>query len=400
MKLDSLKPLIHHDGPLTTVCLDVTRGDESSGDREVRSRWNGMRRELEHQGASAEALQAIEDLVLRPTHVPGPHGRYVVASGSRILMDRVLAAPPVRDEAFHDGAPSLSPAVMAADEAVRYLLVEIDRQGADLIWSDPDAREPGDVVDHVEGGHDELHKVGGGGWAHRRFQMRVQDSWERNAEAVAAEVDRVVTAKRPELVLVTGDVRAVALVRDEVGHAAKELLVEVPGGARADGVKEDVFAQNVHEVLEAYRARRREAVAERVREALGRGDGAVTSLDDLVDVLRKGQVSELVVIRDAAGASVARLSERSLWCGPDPLHLGVRREDVTSLGVAEEEVRKLRADIVVLRAAIAQDAGFTFAMEGSLDLVDGVGALLRWTDAGTPHETAPAYTADTHHRRH
>lgn len=399
MKLDSLKPLIHHDGPLTTVCLDVTRGDESGGDREVRSRWNGMRRALEHEGAPAETLQALEEVVLRPTHVPGRHGRYVVASGRRILMDRVLAEPPVRDEAFHDGAPSLSPAVMAADEAVRYLLVEIDRLGADLIWSDPDAATPGEVVDHVEGGHDELHKFGGGGWAHRRFQMRVQDSWERNAEAVAAELDKVVAEHRPELVLVTGDVRAVALLRENAGHAVKELLTEVPGGSRADGVKEDVFAENVHAVLEAHRARRRELVADRVREALGRGDGAVTSLDDLVDVLRKGQVSELVVIRNAAGASVARLSERTLWCGPDPLHLGTRREDVTSLGVPAGDVRRLRADIVVLRAAIAQDAGFTFAMEGSLDLVDGVGALLRWTDAGTPHETAPSYTGDTH-RRH
>lgn len=399
MKLDSLKPLIHHDGPLTTVCLDVTRGDESGGDREVRSRWNGMRRALERDGAPAETLQAIEEVVLRPTHVPGPHGRYIVASGSRILMDRVLAEPPVRDEAFHDGAPSLSPAVMAADEAVKYLLVEIDRLGADLIWSDPDSHEPGDVVDHVEGGHDELHKFGGGGWAHRRFQMRVQDSWERNAEAVAAEVDKVVTEHRPELVLVTGDIRAVSLLRDAAGHQAKEILVEVPGGSRADGVKEDVFAENVHAVLEAHRARRREVVADRMREALGRGDGAVTSLDDLVDVLRKGQVSELVVIRNAAGASVARLNERQLWCGSDPLQLGVRREDVTALGTPDDEVRQLRADIVVLRAAIAQDAGFTFAMEGSLDLVDGVGALLRWTDAATPHEAAPSYTGDTH-RRH
>ncbi|WP_182113518.1 Vms1/Ankzf1 family peptidyl-tRNA hydrolase [Actinotalea sp. JY-7876] len=398
MKLDSLKPLIHHDGPLTTVCLDATRGDES-GDREVRNRWNGMRRALEQEGAPAQTLAALEEAVLRPTHVPGRHGRYLVASGSQILMDRVLAEPPVRDEAFHDGAPSLAPAVAAADEAVRYLLVEIDRQGADLVWSDAESHAAGDVHEQVEGGHDELHKFNGGGWAQRRFQMRVQDSWERNAEAVATEVDKLVADLRPELVLVTGDVRAVPLLRDALGHAAKELLVEVPGGSRADGVKEDVFAQRVHEVLEAYRARRREAVADRVREALGRGDGAVTSLDDVVDVLRKGQVDELVVVRNAAGASVARLAERTLWTGPDPLQLGTRRDDVQALGVPADEVRELRADIGMLRAAVAQDAGFTFAMEGSLDLVDGVGALLRWSDAATPHESAPSYTGDTH-RRH
>lgn len=399
MKLDSLKPLLHHDGPLTTVCLDVTRGDESSGDREVRSRWNGMRRSLEQADAPAETIAAIEEVVLRPTHVAGPHGRYVVAARGRVLWDQVLPEPPARDEAFHDGAPSLVPAVAALDEAVRYLLVEVDRLGADLRWPGvqaSDAAHESDAgrVEHVEGGHDVLHKFGGGGWSHQRFQARVQDSWERNAEAVAAELDKVVAEHRPELVLITGDVRALPLVRAAAGHQAAELLVEVPGGSRADGVKEDVFAQRLQEVLEAYRARRREAVVDRLREALGRGDGAVTSLPDLVDVLRKGQVAELVVLRTAGGASVARLNERRLWTGPEPLQLGTRRGDLAALGVPDDAARELRADVAVLRAVVAQDAGFTYAEEGSVELVDGVGALLRWSDAATPHETAPSYTAD------
>src|SRR5690606_25681001 len=88
----------------------------------------------------------------------------------------------------------------------------------------------------------------------------------------------------------------------------------------------------------------------------------------------------------------------SLWVGPEPLHLGLRRADVESLGVASSDAREMRADIAVLRAALAQDAGFTFVLEGSLELVDGIGALLRWTDAATPHESAPAYTEDSHRR--
>lgn len=397
MKLDSLKPLLHHDGPLTTVCLDTSRTDEA-GDRDVRSRWNGLRRELEQRGAPRSTLDAVQAVVLRPTHVPGPHGRYVVASGETILFDHVLADPPVRDEAFHDGAPSLVPAVRAADEAVRYLLVEIDRAGADLTWSGVQTHEARTDAGQVEGGHDVLHKYGGGGWSHRRYQSRVQDSWERNAEAVAAEVERLVTEHRPELVLVTGDVRAVNLMREAAGHATKEVFTEVPGGARGEGVKEDVFARNVAAVLEAYRARRREAVVDRAREAFGRGDGAVTELGDVVDVLRRGQVDELLVVRNAAGDSMARLYERTLWVGPDPLQLGLRRTDVEALGVTASDARELRADVAVLRAALAQDAGFTFVLEGSLELVDGIGALLRWTDAATPHETAPAYTADSHRR--
>ena len=390
MKLDSLKPLLHHQGPLTTVCLDVTRAEEA-GDRELRGRWNGLRRELEGKGAPDRTLDAIEEAVLRPTHVPGRHGRYVVASGDRILFDRVLADAPIRDEAFHDSSPSLLPAVRAADEAVRYLLVEVDRLGADLSWSGTETHTPDTDAGQVEGGHDVLHKVRSGGWSHRRMQSRVEDSWERNAEAVAAELERVITDRRPELVVLTGDVRATALLREEVGHRTAELLVELPGGSRADGVKEDAFAAKLAEVLEAFRARRRETAVDRLREALGRGDGAVTELGDVVDVLRRGQVAELFILRNAAGDSVAHLNERSLWVGPDPMQVAVSRGDLSALGVAKGEAHQLRADIAVLRAALAQDAGLTFALEGSVNLVDGLGALLRWTDAATPHEAAPAY---------
>ena len=397
MKLDSLKPLLDHDGPLTTVCLDVSHADEG-GDREVRSRWNGIRRRLEQQGAPQRTLDLLADAVLTPTHVPGPHGRFVIASGGRILFDRVLAEAPVREEATHDGEPALMPAARAADEAVAYLLVEIDRSGADLYRSGSDATDT--TVEHVEGGHDDLRKLrgGGGGWRHDRAQNRAEDSWERNAEAVAAEVDRIVAEHRPELVLVTGDIRAVPLLRAALDQHAQEIFVEVPGGSRADGVKAGVFAENVHGVLEAYRARRRKAVADRLREGLGRGDTGVTELGDVVEVLRRGQVDELVIVENAGGAPSAGL-DRMVWVGPDPMQIALRRSELASLGIDNGQAREQRADIALLRAALAQDAGVTFTAEGSIDLVDGVGAILRWSDPSTPHESAPSYTADSH-RRH
>lgn len=393
MKLDSLKPLLDHDGPLTTVCMDVTRAEEA-GDRELRSRWNGLRRRLEAAGTPHPTIEAIAEVVLRPTHVPGPHGRFVVASGDEILYDRVLVSPPGHEEAFHDGVPALMPAVQAEEEAARYLLVEVDRSGADLTWSGTDTPVAEPAGDHIEGGHDVLHKVrSSGGWSHRRLRSRVEDSWERNAEAVAVELDRAVVDHRPELVMITGDLRAVAMIQEAVGRTTADLLVEVPGGSRADGVKEDIFAASVHAVLEAYRARRREKVMDRLREALGRGDGAVTELSDVVEVLRRGQVAELIVGRDAAGVPAA-LADKMMWVGKGPLEIALRRSELATLGVPDDEARQLRADVALLRAAVAQDAGLTFALEGSVDLVGGVGALLRWTDLATPHEAAPSYTRD------
>jgi hypothetical protein len=399
MKLDSLKPLLDHDGPLTTVCMDVTRAEEA-GDRELRSRWSGLRRRLEAAGTPHPTIEAIAEVILRPTHVPGPHGRFIVAAGDEILYDRVLAAPPVHEEAFHDGVPALMPAVQAEEEGARYLLVEVDRSGADLTWSGTDTPAAEPAGDHIEGGHDVLHKVrSSGGWSHRRLRSRVEDSWERNAEAVAAELDRAVVDHRPELVMITGDLRAVAMIRDAVGRPTADLLVEVPGGSRADGVKEDAFAANVHQVLEGYRVRRREKVVARMQEALGRGEGAVTALGDVVDVLRRGQVAELLLTIDAAGRPPA-LESRRLWTGSGPLEIGMRRSELASLGVLEADAGQMRADIAVLRAATAQDAGVTFVVEDSVDLVDGIGALLRWTDQATPHEAAPSYTKDRNRLGH
>jgi hypothetical protein len=393
MKLDSLKPLLDHSGPLATVCMDATRAEEA-GDRELRSRWSGLRRRLESAGAPQETIEAIAEVVLRPTHVPGPHGRFVVAAGAEVLYDRVLAVPPVREEAFYEGVPALMPAARAEEEAVRYLLVEVDRSGADLTWSGIDTPEPATETDHVEGGHDVLRKVrASGGWSHRRMRSRVEDSWERNAVAVAAELDRVVSDQRPELVMITGDVRAVAMIRDAVGRTTADVLVEVPGGSRADGVKEDVFAENVQQVLEAYRVRRRAKVTDRVRESLGRGAGAVAGLADVVDVLRRGQVAELVVVEDGVGRPAA-LHARKLWAGAGPLEIAMRRSELKDLGVADDDVRQVGADVAVLRAATAQDAGITFASQGGIDLTDGIGALLRWTDSATPHDAAPSYASD------
>lgn len=396
MKLDALKPLLDHDGPLTTVSMDVTRGDEV-GDRDLRNRWQGVRRSLEGQGAPVPVLDALADLVLRPTHVPGPHGRLVVVDGStgqEIVLDRVLATAPVRDEAVHGAVPPLLPAARAVDEAVRYLLVEVDRSGADLTWSGVEVPAE-ELSETVEGGHDLVHKVRTGDWWHsRRTAARIEDSWERNAQVVAEELDRMVVAHRPELVMLTGDVRAVAMIRDAVGHGVAEVLVEVPGGSRADGIKEDVFAARLHEVVEAYRDRRRQVVLDRVTEGLGRGDGAVTELGDVVEVLRRGQVAEIVLSADAATS----LASRMLWAGPGALELAERRSELAGLGVDDGSAVEMPADVAVLRAAIAQDAGATFDLRSTVPLVDGIGAVLRWSDPATPHETAPASTRDPSRR--
>lgn len=388
MDLHWLKPLLGRPSPFTTVYLDVTRAD-AAGEAEAADRWRGLRRGLERDGAPTAVLDEIGDRVAVPTGVRGPHGRVVVADADGVVVDRVLLQPPAQSTAEVGDAPALLPAVRAADETVTYLVVVTDRNGADLAWHTSDGAHGPSRREVVEGGHDDVHKTREGALS-RRSQTRAEDSWQRNAEAVAAAVDRALADEPLDVVVLTGDVRAVALVKDELGRAAAEAVVEVAGGARGEGARGDVFDARVGEALEAVRERRRTAVLDRFREAQGRGEGAVTALDDVIDVLRRGQVSELVLQVDALGGG---LGERELWVGPEPLQLAASPSDLAALGVTGEP-RSMAAGVALLRAAIGQDAGVTFAEDGSVDLVDGIGAVLRWSDGSTPSEAVPTQSAD------
>ncbi|WP_298460655.1 hypothetical protein [uncultured Cellulomonas sp.] len=393
MKLDWLKPLLGRTGPFTTVYVDATRNDPS-GETEVLDRWKGLRRDLERQGAPQPVLEEIEDVITRPTRVAGAHGRVLIADAEGVRIDRVLADPPDRNSATHGPVPALLPAARAADEAVSYLLVEVNRQGADLHWSDDAGRLEAGDHEVVEGDHDELRKVKtGGGWHHDHSQNRAEDSWERNAEVVAADIDKQVVRRNPELIVLTGDVREVRLLHEKLGHHAKELVVEVPGGSRSEGVKQDVFDERVNATLEAFRARRREAVLDLFRQEQGRGGAATTQLDDVIDVLSRGQVSEVVLL-ESVTTNASPLADRTVWVGPDPLQIARTRDGLEAMGVTEG-ARELRADIGLVRAALGQDAGLTFAVDGSVDLVDGVGAILRWTDSSTPSEAVLSQSGDT-----
>jgi len=224
------------------------------------------------------------------------------------------------------------------------------------------------------------------------MQTRAEDSWERNAAVVAADLDRHVAAHEPELVLVTGDVRAVALVCDGVGQRVRELLVEVPGGSRSGAVNEEAFAQRVRATLDDFQVRRRERVLRVFRQERGRDEGAVTELGDVIEVLRRGQVRDLVLAEPPLGQDSA-LAHRTMWVGPDPLQVGLDRGDLESIGVTDG-ARELPAEVALVRAAIGQDAGVTFAVDGSVDLIDGVGAVLRWSDPGTPSESLVSQSGD------
>ncbi|ROS77082.1 Vms1/Ankzf1 family peptidyl-tRNA hydrolase [Cellulomonas sp. PhB143] len=388
MKIDWLKPLLGHDGPFATVVLDATRGSET-GEREVENRWRSVRRTLGKDGAPASLLDALEDAALRPTYLRAPHGRVLVANADGVLVDRLVRTPPSVNQATYGPVPVLLPAARAADESVSRVLVVVDRQGADVSWVTAGGTDIGSVT--VAGEHDELSKAQAAPTQQRRVDARAEDSWERNAEAVAAEVARVVAERSPEVVLLTGDVHAVRLVHGALPKPAAELVAEISGGARGAGVNRGALDAQIAEALEVVRTRRRDEVLDALRAGQGRDDGGVTSIEDVVAVLQRGQVRELVVTE--AFVAAEEQGAHRLWVGAEPLQIATTREGVVELG-ATDEIDEYPAGVAMVRAALGQDAGLTYAPEGTAELTDGVGAVLRWADGDTPHESAPSMSAD------
>jgi len=389
MQIDWLTREIPAGEDVVTVTFDATR-DTESGYQAVVTRWRDIRRTLEGRGISSRTLDHVEEQVQIPTHVAGRHGRTIVAGPEGVAVDRVLLEPPSDDRGVI--GVDICSLAQVADGTVVYLLAEIDRTGADLTLQRHSAVEyvMADELS-VDGDQDVINKVRRAGMASRRLQARAEDSWDRNAEQIAVELERIVNERRPELLLLTGDVRAVSLVRDRLGAEAAAIAMVLDGGSRSAGVNEQAFERNLQEALAVYRARRREEVLDRFRQEAGREGTATQSLDDVVTALARGQVAELILREGVTGRNSA-LRLRTLWAGDSPLQIAPTRALVEDLGVSEPH--EVRADLAIGRAAAEQGAGVTIVDDASIDLADGVGAILRWRDASTPHEHAYNVSGD------
>lgn len=377
MRIPTLQQLPSDAATYVTVCLDVTRTTESAG-HEIEKRWDRLRRTLLDSGAAPELLDRMAGRVAAPTGRSGAAGRLVVCADDAVALDLVLPARPIRDEAVAGPAPHLVPVFRALADRVPYVLAEVDRTGADITVVDEWGTGAQETVD---GDHDVIHKVPGGGLSHRRIQARVEDSWARNAAEVAAELDRITARHRPATVLLGGDPVAVTDVLDTAGDAVTRIAGRLRSGHRADGAStESRDAEIAGEIVRIARARRAEWL-DRFGTQEGRQAAAVQSLPDVVAAARAGQIAELLLADDPS-------STHHLWVGDQPLALGETESEVRALG--SPVGRRTRADTALVWAVVRADAGVTLLDPDQSGLRDGIGAVLRWSDRSTPHDAAPS----------
>ncbi len=361
--LSALRPAAELHGDVVTAYVDVSRTSET-GAQEVETRLGNLTRDLGAAGIDEATVDVVVERLSRPTGHGGDASRVVVARAGTVVSDLVVGDG-VADHHHAGPVAHLLPIGRALADAVTYVLVRVDHAGADITVSDTLGLDERELVS--EGDHDVLHKVPGGGWSHRRFQARAEDSWDRNADTVARDLDALVREEAPDLVLLAGDPRGIARLRESVSGHVRDLVEVLGHGSRAEGASDERLDEEVAAAVQRCRTRRIDEVLDR----LGPADAPkAVGVGETLEALRRGEVETLVLLSGA-------LEDREAFAGPHPLLLATDPGELRALGV--EEPARDSLEELLFRAALGQDAGLLALHAPVGALPDGVGAVLRFS---------------------
>lgn len=365
MSLDFLGPVYARRGPYASVVLETNREAADDAAHAIELRWRGLRTDLASAGADEPTLTALDAVVGRPSDEGGEQGQVVVAASGDVLLDERVFRHPGSSVARWAELPDVMPILRSRAVQLAYLVVRVDSQGADV-----EVRGPARAYElEVEGDEHPLHKVGAGGWSHRRIQQRVENTARQNAKLVAEQVDELTGRTGADLVVLAGDPQARATVVDELGKAARDLVVELDTGSRHPGAQ-SIDAEVADVVAEHVRGQDRELLDAFHAEG---GERAAYGLDATVASLREARVDTLFVEDDGTGGTD---SGTRVWVDrSDPLALGRRPGDLESMGV--EDGYQVAAVPAIVRAAAGSDARLALVEPGVIG-GDGIAALLRY----------------------
>ncbi|HEV2070922.1 MAG TPA: Vms1/Ankzf1 family peptidyl-tRNA hydrolase [Acidimicrobiales bacterium] len=361
---DDLATLLLGDGPVASVYLDTTSATTNPR-QQIDVRWKNFRRDLEGNGADAATLQAMEAAVAEPHG--GGNALALFASHGTVLQKSRWPEPPSQSFARWAPLASVGPVIEWRQSMAPMLVVRVDRVGADMVAF---LADESDIEAEVTG--DDLHvqRSAPGGWSQRRFQQRAENLWESNAAEVADAVVRLFDEVSARLVVVSGDVRAVQFLKEALPDRVRSVLEEVDGGREDEA--EDQVAEEAVRLAATAAASDTVSLLEKFREERGQEDRAADGVPATVAALQRAQVETLLVQDDQS-------DDRSLWFGPEGVHLAMAPGPLTELNVTSPQEGRL-VDVLI-RASLAVGAEVrilpTTAADGP---TDDVGAILRWAD--------------------
>jgi hypothetical protein len=355
MDLISLRELVAVKGPFASVCFDSSHNTEDAAEL-LELRWRGLREQLLAQGTDVSTLEAMDVAVLAAEPPVGRAGRALVAAGGSVLVDEWLPESPLSPVVRASELPYLLPLVELAGCGIAHLVVVVDSAGADLRAVDRHGKDK--TVETVDGREHLLHKAGGGGWAHLRYQHTVEENIRRNLQEVTDEIIRLTDRLGIELIVLAGEVQSRSGLRRQLPPRCQEIAVEVEAGGRADGSDHEALEEQVRRLVDERLAPRRPD-----------RDPALTveGLPESLAALREANAATLLVAEP-------RIHDVKVWAGSEPSQVAVREEELRGLGMPS--ITEYRADEALPLAALAVGANILVTQD---ELEDGVGVLLRHT---------------------
>lgn len=354
-------------GPYATVYLDATKATES-GAHEVELRWRALRASLGEQGADDADLVALDDAV-NSIRDAGSVGVVLVAAGGEVVFHDRLPRPPLRELAHVAPLPMLMPYFAQRGSRTPYLAVAVDREGAEIVPPPWVAEGPTEV----SGAQWPVHKTGRNTWDELHFQRRVENAWEANARDVADAIVKIAAAQAVELVVITGDPRARALLMEQLQSGLREgtEVVSADAGGREGGPGSEEHEEAIRDAVLRHDWRARRELLEHLQQNLGRERYAVAGVRQVVDALRSAAVDTLVVSDDPSSTLHA-------FVGPEPVHIGLTAEELHDMGVPDP--RRDRLDSALVRAVFGTGARLVVTPNAHDYVPDGLAALLRFDE--------------------
>src|SRR5206468_6773717 len=130
---------------------------------------------------------------------------------------------------------------------IPHVVVLADRTGADVLAYTA-GPEPA-AVEETSNDRFPQRKVHAGGWAAKRYDNDVEETWEQSARAVAGLIERVARDIAAKVVIASGDDRALQLIAQHLPTDLAGQYTTVRGGGRNLDGSDDVIASEVLRVL-------------------------------------------------------------------------------------------------------------------------------------------------------
>jgi hypothetical protein len=291
-------------------------------------------------------------------------GMVVVVGDGGIRLAHTTTAPLRFERTLIGELPALAPVIEDLQTSIPFVVAMIDRRGADMYWRTP----RGEGASSVEGDDTYITKVQAGGWSHKTYQQRAENTWEHTAAEVADELQQIVRRTNARLVILASEERMEQSLRQRLPGEVVELLRDVAGSRTRDG-SDDERRDQVERWIRTAVAEDTTAALQLFEQERGQADRAASGAAETFDALRQSRVDTLLIYDDGS-------EQRTAFFDRDEAGL-VALDRATFSDLGREPAGPARLHDVAIRACVLTGAGVR-VVPAHTRLDEGIGAILRW----------------------